>query len=131
MKEIEKFVDAGNVKFRSCYRDSIYNLIKDKDNTRLFNSISEMFYVAFSIGYHFNKNEKLGAKPINHVNLVSLDRDIKELMVHLILKRNPNITDPKELWKEVETYAEFGIQVLHDAWKNNNYLVIANILESN
>ena len=107
----------------------MYFLMRDKDKTGLFNSISEMFYAAFAVGYHFNKQEPLGKKPINHVNLVSFDRDIKELMATLILKKNPDIDDPKKLWREAEVYAEYGIQVIFNAWKKNEVLVISDIIE--
>ncbi len=127
--KIEEFIDAGNIKFRSAYRDSMYFVIKEKDDTGLLVGMSEMFYVTFAIGYHFNQQVEIAPKSINHVNLVSLDRDIKELMVRLVLKRKPQITDAKELWKEVETYAEYGIQVLYNSWKENNFLDIYKILE--
>jgi hypothetical protein len=82
-----------------------------------------VFYIAFSIGYHFNQQASLTKGSINHVNLVSFDRDIKELMVKLVLNRNPNIDDPKELWSNVETYAEYGVQVLYNSWKKNNKMI--------
>ncbi len=131
MNSIEPFIeDAGNVKFRSCFRDSMYAVLRKKDKTGLFGSVSEIFYTAFAIGYHFNKKTPLSKKPINHVNLVSFDRDIKELMVMLILKKNPSISKPKELWSEVEQYAEYGIQVLYDNWKEKNVLDINSIIKS-
>ena len=110
----------------------MYFKMRDDDQSGLFTSISEMFYTAFAIGYHFDKQEEIAKKSINHVNLVSLDRDIKELMVRLILKKKGDIYDPKNLWKEVEKYAEYGIQVLFNTWKdNNNSVVVESILESN
>jgi len=132
MKKADKFTDAGNIKFRSAYRESMYFKMRDDDQSGLFSSISEMFYTAFAIGYHFDKQEEIAKKSINHVNLVSLDRDIKELMVRLILKRKGDIDTPKDLWKEVEKYAEYGIQVLFNTWKdNNNSVVVESILEPN
>jgi hypothetical protein len=123
MKKIDDFVEAGNIKFRTNYRDSIYNILKEGDESGLFKSSSEVFYIAFSIGYHFNQQASLTKGSINHVNLVSFDRDIKELMVKLVLNRNPNIDDPKELWSNVETYAEYGVQVLYNSWKKNNKMI--------
>ncbi len=126
----EFFVDAGNIKFRSAFRDSMYAVIKEKDESGLFNGPSDIFYVSFAIGYHFNKQIEIASKSINHVNLVSLDRGIKELMVQLILKRNPKIEDSKKLWSEVEKYAEYGIQILYNSWKEkNDFLDINSILE--
>ena len=128
---IDKFLD-GNIKFRSFYRDSMYKVIENKDKSGLFNGPSSIFYTAFAIGYHFDKQDQIKPKAINHTNLVSLDREIKELMIRLILKRKPKLNEPKELWKEVETYAEYGIQVLFEALKNKNYeLDISEILEKN
>jgi len=129
MKDTERFVDAGNVKFKSAFRDSMYFVIRQKDETGLLGGLPELFYAAFAIGYHFNKQETIAKKSINHVNLVSLERSVKEMMVLLVLKRKPNITEPKDLWREVETYAEYGIQVLFNAWKKNNVLEINEILE--
>lgn len=126
---VDSYIDAGNVKFRSAFRDSMYFVIRDKDQSGLFGSISKIFYTAFAIGYHFDKKEEIAKKSINHVNLVSLDRGIKELMVRLVLKRKPNIENPKDLWKEVEKYAEYGIQILFETWKKNNILDIDEILE--
>lgn len=131
MKNIEEFVDAGNIKFRTKHRESIYYVLRDDDMTGLFSSISDTFYTAFAIGYHFESKEEIAPKSINHVNLVSFDRGVKELMVQLILKREPNIDDPKELWKQVEMYAEYGIQVLFNNWKKNyKMLEIEDIIES-
>lgn len=129
MVNIDSFIDVGNLKFRSAFRDSMYFVIRDKDKSGLFNNMAKIFYTAFSIGYHFEKKESIAKKSINHVNLVSLDRSIKELLVRLILKRKPNIENPKELWKDVETYAEYGIQILFESWKENNILDIDLILE--
>ncbi len=123
--------DAGNVKPRSAYRDSMYAVIKNQDKSGLFSvkGMTKLFYTAFAIGYHFNKKEQIAKGAINHVNLVSFDRNIKELMVLLILKRKPDIESPKELWKEVSEYAEYGIQVLFDSWKTNNIIDVDNILK--
>jgi hypothetical protein len=131
MIKTEDFIDdAGNVKFKSAFRDSMYYVIRDKDKTHLFKGISSIFYTAFAIGYHFDKQLDIAPKSINHVNLVSLDRGIKELMVKLILKRKKEIIDSKDLWREVEKYAEYGIQVLFNSLKEKeNFLDIPSILE--
>lgn len=128
MKDINEFIDAGNVKFRSAFRESMYFVIRDKDESGLFKSISHLFYVAFAIGYHFDKQSDIKKNAINHVNLVSFDRDIKELMARLILKKDSTITDSKKLWKEVEKYAEYGIEVLFESWKKKGYLEIPEIV---
>ncbi len=131
MKNIDFFVDAGNIKFRTNFRESMYYILRDKDQTGLFSSISDIFYNAFAIGYHFEKQEEIAPHSINHVNLVSLDRSVKELMVKLIVKRKPYMNDSKELWKEVEMYAEYGIQVLFNSWKKNNHMLeIDDLLEA-
>lgn len=131
MNKIEKFVDAGNIKFTTRHRESIYHVLRSDDTTGLFSSISNTFYTAFAIGYHFESMDKIAPKSVNHVNLTNFDRGTKELMVQLILKREPNIDDPKELWKLVEMYAEYGIQVLFNSWKKNyKMLDIEDILES-
>lgn len=140
MNSIDRFLDAGNIKFRTNFRDSMYHPLRDGDKTRLdggqeedglFSNITHLFCDAFAIGYHFNKNVDIAPNSTNHVNLVSMDRDVKELMAHLVLKRKPDISDPKELWKEVNTYAEYGIQVLFNSWKKNNKILdINDILES-
>ena len=117
----DNFLEVGNIKFRSFYRDSMYKVIEKKSETGIFEGPSLIFYVAFAIGYHFNKQEKIKPKAINHVNLISLDREIKEIMIKLILKRNPKITNSKELWKEVEIYAEYGIQVLYDSLQERDF----------
>jgi hypothetical protein len=131
MSKIDKFIhEAGNVKFRSAYRDSMYFVIKDKDETGLLSGPSNIFYVAFAIGYHFNKQEEIAKKAINHVNLVSLDIGIKELMARMVLKKKPEINNPEDLWKEVEKYAEYGIQVLFNTLQEKgNVLDIPTILE--
>ena len=130
MSDVESFVDAGNIKFKTAFRDSMYEVIEKKDETGLLKGKSKIFYTAFSVGYHFDKKEPIAKKSINHVNLISFDRDIKELMVILILKRNPKIKDPKELWGLVEQYAEYGIQVLFNSWKEkDNFLDIKSLLE--
>lgn len=131
MKNIEEFIDAGNIKFHSIHRESIYHVLRSDDMTGLLSSISNTFYVAFAIGYHFDSMDEIAPRSINHVNLTNFDRATKELMVRLILKRKPNIDDPKELWKQVEMYAEYGIQVLFNSWKKNyKMLDINDILES-
>lgn len=129
MVEVEEYIGAGNIKFRTAYRESMYFRIRDQDKTGLFSNMPKLFYAAFAIGYHFNKKTKIASKSINHVNLVSLDRDIKELMVRLVIKRNSRLKDPKDLWREVEQYAEYGIQVLFDAWKEKGILDVDAILE--
>ena len=136
MKNLDFFVDAGNVKFRSAYRDSMYHVIREKDHYRLFTKkagITGLFNTAFSIGYHFDEQTPIDIKnSINHVNLVSIDRSAKELMVLLVLKRKPEINDPKDLWTEVEMYAEYGIKVMFNSFKDNgDKLVINSILETN
>ncbi|WP_048063317.1 hypothetical protein [Methanococcoides burtonii] len=135
MKNLDLFVDAGNVKFLSAYRDSMYHVIREKDHYGLFKKtgITGLFNTAFSIGYHFDEQTPIDRKnAINHVNLVSIDRSVKELMVLLVLKRKPQINDPKYLWAEVEMYAEYGIQVMFNTFKNkNDKLVISSILENN
>ena len=129
MVEVEEYIGAGNIKFRTAYRESMYFRIRDQDKTRLFSNLPKIFYAAFAIGYHFNKKTSIASKSINHVNLVSLDRDVKELMVRLVMKRNPELKSPKDLWREVEKYAEYGIQVLFDAWKEKGILDVDAILE--
>ena len=137
MKNLDFFADAGNVKFRSAYRDSMYHIIREKDHYRLFTKdnagITGLFNTAFSIGYHFDEQTPIDIKnSINHVNLVSIDRSAKELMVLLVLKRKPEINDPKDLWTEVEMYAEYGIKVMFNSFKDNgDKLVINSILETN
>jgi len=120
---IEKYVDVGNVKFRSGHRDSMYFVLRDKDDSKLFSSIPSIFYTAFAIGYHFDRFSDIPPKAINHINLVSMDREIKELMVILMLKRFQDM-DPKDLWKKVEMYAEYGIEVLFNHWKENKNSII-------
>ena len=130
MNNLEYFVDAGNIKFKTNYRDSMYNVLKEKDESGLFTRTSEIFYDAFAIGYHFDETVPIAPHTINHVNLVSLDRDVKELMAQLVLKRKADIEDPKKLWKEVEMYAEYGIQVLFKSWETNHKMLnIDDILE--
>lgn len=135
MKNLDFFVDAGNTKFRSAYRDSMYHVIREKDQYRLFTKdnagITGLFNTAFSIGYHFDKQTPIDTKnAINHVNLVSIDRSVKELMALLVLKRKPDIDEPKDLWAEVEMYAEYGIQVLFNSFKEkDDRVVISSILE--
>jgi len=129
MVEIEEYIDAGNIKFKTVFRESMYFRIRDSDKTGLFSNMSMIFYSAFAIGYHFNKKTPIASKSINHVNLVSLDRDIKELIIRLVLKRNLELKNPKDLWREVEQYAEYGIQVIFDAWKEKEILDIADILK--
>lgn len=137
MNNLDFFVDAGNIKFRSVYRDSMYHVIREKDHYRLFTKdnagITGLFNTAFSIGYHFNKQTPIDKKnSINHVNLVSIDRSVKELMVLLVLKRKPEINNPKDLWAEVGMYAEYGIKVMFNSFKNNSdKIVISSILEPN
>lgn len=128
--KVDFFVEAGNIKFRTSFRDSVYKVIESRDQSGLFNGPTLIFYVAFSIGYHFNKQMLIGRGAINHVNLVSMDRGIKELMAQLILKRKPQVKESKELWEEVEKYAEYGIQVLHNSLtENSSSLDILSILE--
>jgi hypothetical protein len=105
----------------------MYHEIRDSDPSEIFSQINSgvggIFYVAFAIGYHFDKQDKIASGSINHVNLVSLDPEIKALMVELILKKKPQLEEPKELWKEVEMYAEYGIQVLFNSWKKNDRML--------
>ena len=137
MNNLDFFTDAGNVKFHSAYRDSMYHVIRDKDHYRLFTKdnagITGLFNTAFSIGYHFDEQTPIDRKnSINHVNLVSIKRSVKELMVLLVLKRKPEIIDPKDIWEEVEMYAEYGIKVMFNSFiDNGNRLVINSILEPN
>jgi hypothetical protein len=127
----EEIIDnAGNQKFRSAYRDSMYFVIRKKDKTGVFDNLPNLFYTSFAIGYHFNKQEEIASKAINHVNLVSLkERPIKQLMAFLVMKRHQNLTKPKEVWKEVEKYAEYGIQVLYNSWKEKDEINIKSILK--
>lgn len=130
MNKLEYFVDAGNIHFKTHYKDSMYDTLREKDESKLFTSITEIFYDAFAIGYHFDQTVPIASPSINHVNLVSFDHSVKELMAQLVLKRKTNIDDPKELWKEVEMYAEYGIKVLFNSWnKNHKTLNIDDILE--
>ena len=125
--------DAGNVKPRSAFTDSMYKVIRNKDKSGLFSGkggMTKLFYSAFAIGYHFNKKELIAKGSVNHVNLISFDRKTAELMVLLILKRKPDIENPKELWKEVSEYAEYGIQILFESWKKNNLIEVDEILKS-
>ncbi len=136
MNNLDFFVDAGNIKFRSTYRDSMYHVIREKDHYGLFTKnigITALFNTAFSIGYHFDKQTPIIDRPnlVNHVNLVSIDRGVKELMVQLVLKRKPDIDNPKDLWAEVGMYAEYGIQVMFNSFKDSgDKLVISSILET-
>jgi len=127
---VENFIDAGNVKFKTNVRESMYFRIRDKDDSGLLKSITNLFYIAFAIGYHFDKQKPIETKSINHTNLTNFDRSIKELMVKLILKRKSNFSNPKELWKEVETYAEYGITVLYNSWNEKKKIELKDILEN-
>lgn len=124
---MDEYLD-GNVKFRTAYRESMYFQVRNHDTTGLFKSMTHLFYTAFAIGYYFNKKTKIAKKAINHTNLVSFDLEIKQLMVELVLKRNKTNLNPKELWREVEEYAEYGITVLYDSWKKNNIFDIDDII---
>ena len=124
----EDFLE-GNIKFRSFYRDSMYKVIQRRDKSGLFDGPTSIFYTAFAIGYHFNKQTKIASNSVNHTNLVNFERNIKRLMIRLVLKRKPSIKDSKMLWKEVETYAEYGIQILFKSLKAKDYeLDISEIL---
>ena len=125
---IFEFVEAGNIKFKTSERESMYQHLRENDETGLFTNLGDIFYTAFSIGYHFDDKKELKKGAINHVNLVSIPQEIRELMVILVLKRNPKITNPKELWKDVELYAEYGINVLFNSWKEKRRLDIDDIL---
>ena len=130
MKDVSNFVEnVGNIKFFTSYRESMYFEIREKDKSGTFGTgLSNIFYCAFSIGYHFDKEEDKKRGSINHVNLISLDKSVKELMTLLILKRYPDIKSPKELWKKVERYAEYGIQVLYKSWSDKKILDINFVL---
>ncbi len=147
--EIEKFKRVGNIKFRTNYRESMYWKLRDTDFSRLesstakkdeggvFSSLNDIFSTAFAIGYHFDKQlpvTRMGKlTPVNHVNLVSFvdnRSEVADLMVILILKRKPEITNPKILWAEVEKYAEYGIKVLFNSIQDKkNILEIDDIIE--
>jgi len=132
MVEVEGYIiDAGNIKFKTVFIESMYHRIMKTDQTGLFSNkpMQKLFYSAFAVGYHFNRKTPIATKSTNHVNLVSFSRDVKELMIRLVLKRSPELKNPKELWHEVEQYAEYGIQVIFDAWKEKEILDIATILE--
>jgi len=129
MVEVEKHLAAGNIKFRTAFRESVYFRMRDQDRTGLFSNLPKIFYTAFAIGYHFNKKTPIASKSINHINLVSLDRSVTELMVRLVLKKSPKLEDSKDLWREVEQYAEYGIQVLFDVWKEKGIMDVDVILE--
>jgi hypothetical protein len=126
---ISKFLDAGNVKFKTAYREEMYHYLRDNDDTGLFHNIQDIFCIAFAIGYHFDKQKEIEKSSINHVNLVSIPSEAKEMMVNLILARKPDIENPKELWKEAEKYAEYGIVVLFNSWKTKKMLDMDDILE--
>jgi len=119
-----------NIKLHTTVRDSKYHVLRDQDESGLFGqreAVREIFCMAFAIGYYFNEQKPIGKGSINHVNIVSLDLEFKQLATLLILKRKPDITDPKELWKEIEIYAEYGIEVLFNSWKDKGILDIADI----
>ena len=54
MKKIAKLVDAGNIKFRSAFRDTMYGVLKKKDESGVLKNLGDIFYACFAIGYHFD-----------------------------------------------------------------------------
>ena len=109
-------------KFRTCHRDA-YHEIRDNDETGLFASIIGIFLTSFSIGYHLNRRVPLGPSAINHTNMPYINEDTQELIILLMIDRHHEIQSADELWKMVEEYSEYGISVLLDSLKNNDWML--------
>ena len=120
-------IAAAPFKFVSAHRDDIYEPLAKNDRTSvMFSSKSDTFLVAFAIGFHVNgrRKPKEEGKPINHVNLTSISMDTRELIITLVQERHPEATDADTLWGLVEEYAEYGIVVLYESIKRNDYDII-------
>jgi hypothetical protein len=108
-------------KFKTQYRD-IYHMIQEKEKSGIFVSMVDLFLVAFSIGYRLDRFEK-PVKATNHVNLVNVPSDARELIIHLITERYPVLSTADEVWSKAEEYAEAGIGILFDSLESTGYIL--------
>lgn len=135
MTRVATFIDeASAFKLSTAFREEMYFRIREaekkEDKPNLLTDNHTLYYTAFAIGYHFDNNPKEVLKSsIAFINVNAINREIAELMVRLVLKRKPEIDDSRELWSEIEKYAECGIQILYDNWKENKMVDVSEILE--
>ncbi len=114
-------------KFYTRCRDTMYHQIRENDNTGIFGQVSSVFLMAFAIGYH--RDVRKGAKgkgSINHVNMTSIDIDIQDLLILMILERHAEITSPEqksEVWDLIEQYAEGGIGILYESLRLSEWVL--------
>ena len=132
MTSVETLIDdAVKHKVSTGFREEMYHKIraaeKKEKGTNLLIDNHVLYNTAFAIGYHFNEQKDPGTTAFINVNV--MDREIKDLMVRLILKRKPELDAWKDVWGEIEKYAEGGIQILYDNWKERKMADIAEILE--
>ncbi len=129
---IRDYVDDGTIRFRTNHREK-YHRIRDKDEYGLFSNVVEILYTAFAIGFYYNQQKDITADAINHANLMSFDRNVKEIMALLTLSRHKEeITSSKDLWSIVGRYAEYGIDVLYNKLEENHWSpVIDDLVLSN
>jgi hypothetical protein len=132
MRDVEDLLIDSKYKFKSSYRDDKYHKLSEMEKSGIFKSITDTFLCAFAIGYHFDQTSvvKGGNSTVNHVNLVSIPGDVRELLLRLIRNRYPQLDTPDDIWSKVEEYAEMGIQLLYDSVSANNWmLLIDDIME--
>lgn len=123
---IEDYRDSTK-RYRTLHRDDMYHPIRDNDQTGMFKQINSIFLMSFAIGFHRRMLESVkGGNSDNHVNNLSIDSEIQDVIILMILDRHTEITSPEQkdqLWSLVEQYAEGGIKVLYESLRLSEWVL--------
>jgi len=103
-------------------------VLRNKDKTGLFRDVTSTFLLAVAVGLYFNKTKSNTKGAINHVNLPSLDKSAIDVLTTMIIHKNPDVKSHEEVCKLMNNYAEYGINVIFNSWKHNNFLFDINKL---
>lgn len=111
-------------KFRTLHRDDMYHVIRENNDTGMFDSMVDIFLMAFAIGFHKKERQSIkGSGAINHVNASALTPEKEDLIILLMLDRHPEIKDCNQMWDAVEEYAEGGIHSLYESLRLSGWVL--------
>lgn len=125
---IEDYRDSTK-RYRTLHRDDMYYPIRDNDQTGMFKQINTIFLMSFAIGFHRGLLESVKGSSDNHVNNMSIDSEIQDVIILMVLDRHTEITSPEQkdqLWSLVEQYAEGGVKVLHESLRLSEWVLDVN-----
>ena len=126
---LDSFVDNVIYKLKTDHRDDMYKELSLIETSGIFSGpLSERMLIAFAIGFKLGTRKSIrNSTPF--INVSTLDKDTRRLLLTMVSRRHPEIEDYTQLWDTVGEYAESGIEVLYNAVKtNNDYFSIRSII---